>query len=323
MMATLPPALSNALEAEFAGFSPTQIHQAAERLSLAYRGRAGIRPALTPIDRAAYLAVRFPSTFAVANLVWQEASRAIPLNGVRTVLDVGSGPGTASLAAASLVDVATAFMRFERDAGWREVADRLARACGINGRFHHGAIAREMSLGPHDVVIASYALGELPSDERDAAVAALWSLAANTLIVIEPGTPKGFEIVRRAREQCLGSGGHAAAPCTHDARCPMSMEDWCHRPIRVARASFHREAKRAELSYEDEKFAYVVMARQQPVRRAPARVVRKPIRNSGHVHLDVCEERGLKRQTIARSDGAVYRNARDASWGDLWPPHDD
>ncbi len=323
MIATLPSALSSALEAEFAGFSPAEIHQAAERLSLAYRGRAQLRPVLSPIERAGYLAVRFPSTFAVANLVWQETSRAIPLEGVRSVLDAGSGPGTASLASSPSLNAEAVFTRLERDAGWRAIADRLAGACRIKGTFLHGAIAREMNLTPHDIVVVSYTLGELPPAERDVAVTALWSLAASALIVIEPGTPKGFEVVQRTRALCLESDGHAAAPCTHDARCPMSTQDWCHRPVRVARSAFHREAKRAELGYEDEKFAYIVMTRQKVVRHASARIVRKPIRNSGHVHLDVCEEAGLKRRTIARSDGALYRTARDAAWGDLWPPQED
>jgi ribosomal protein RSM22 (predicted rRNA methylase) len=91
----------------------------------------------------------------------------------------------------------------------------------------------------------------------------------------------------------------------------------------VTRTQTHRKAKRAELGHEDEKFAFVVMARDPPTRLAPGRIVRKPIRNSGHVHLDLCEASGLARRTIARSAGPLYRRARDAEWGDLWPPQDD
>jgi ribosomal protein RSM22 (predicted rRNA methylase) len=180
-----------------------------------------------------------------------------------------------------------------------------------------------MSVEPHDGVIACYALGELPQQERTAAIAALWSLAKKVFVVIEPGTPDGFENILRVRQHILASGGHAAAPCTHDAACPMNRADWCHRPVRVARSATHRAAKGAELSYEDEKFAYIVATRSAPLRRAPARIVRKPIRNAGHLHLDGCEADGIKRRTISRSDGKLYRTARDASWGDLWPPQDD
>ena len=323
MIAGLPVNIAEALQFEISGFPPAEIRQAAERLSLAYRGNAQITATLTALERAAYLAVRFPSTFAAANLVWEETARLIPLGDINTVLDAGSGPGTASLAARSCVPSATRFTRFERDAGWRDAGDRLAAACGLEGKFQQGAISRDLNVQPHDVVVAGYALGELPAAEREVCIAGLWSRAERALIVIEPGTPKGFESIRQTRQYCLSAGGHAAAPCTHDATCPMSGTDWCHRPVRVMRSATHRAAKRAELGYEDEKFAYIVMTREAPARLAPARIVRKPIRNAGHLHLDVCGADGLKRRTVARSDGALYRLARDASWGDLWPPQED
>jgi ribosomal protein RSM22 (predicted rRNA methylase) len=322
MIATLPDQLSQAIAKENAGFSPVQIHQAAEKLSLAYRGRAHIRPELSPAGRAAYLAVRFPSTFAAANHVWSEFDAAIPTDGIKSVLDVGAGPGTASLAAAPYLGAA-AFTYVERDAGWREPAQRLAQSLGLKHAFIRGEIGHPTKLAPHDVVIASYAIGELPPDERKSALEALWTNARQALIVIEPGTPKGFDVVVTVRALALSSGGHAAAPCTHNAACPMSTADWCHRPVRVARSAAHRAAKGADLAYEDEKFAYAVLTRLAPRRRSESRIVRKPIRNAGHVHLDLCSTSGLARQTVARSDGALYRAARDAAWGDLWPPHED
>jgi ribosomal protein RSM22 (predicted rRNA methylase) len=168
------------------------------------------------------------------------------------------------------------------------------------------------------VVVACYALGET-GDDRTAAVDALWTAAAKALIVVEPGTPRGFETVRDVRAQILAQGGHAAAPCGHDAPCPMSANDWCHRPVRVARNAAHRAAKQAALAFEDEKFSYVVLTRA-PVTSPGARIVRKPMRGSGHVHLDTCTPAGLERVTVARSDRDHYRAARDASWGGVWPP---
>jgi ribosomal protein RSM22 (predicted rRNA methylase) len=321
MIAALPAALSQAIQAEIAPFSGAQIQQAADRLSLAYRGKGALPAALSPVERAAYLAVRFPSTIAAANAVWTDASRAIGVDAIRSVLDAGSGPGTASFAATAHAPQA-AFTCVERDAGWRDVSARLANALGVRVAFEHADFARH-TASKHDVVVACYALGELPAEMREATVAKLWSLAKTALILIEPGTPKGFDIVKAARAHCLVSGGHAGAPCTHDAPCPMTTEDWCHRPVRVARSAVHRAAKRADLAYEDEKFAYVVMTREPAAHAARGRIVRKPMRGSGHVHLDVCEEAGLQRRTIARSDAAHYRDARDASWGDLWPPQDD
>lgn len=320
MTQTLLDAFEDALEQELARFPLSELREVAESLSIGYRDRSKIRHTLSPIDRAAYLGVRFPSTFAVAGHVWDDVAQFIEPIEVETILDVGAGPGTASLAAARIFPQAQ-FSLFERDAGWREIATTLSRAAEMKARFIPGAIEQATQLGEHDVVVASYALNELPAAHLAAAVGQLWRCARKAMIVIEPGTPKGFEVVQNVRAQLLAVGAHAAAPCTHDLTCPMSPQDWCHRPVRVRRSAAHRFLKRAELGYEDEKFSYVVMTRAAPQRLGAGRVVRKPIRPKGHVHLDVCTSDGLRRVTSSKRQGAAYKAARDCDWGDVWSDH--
>lgn len=322
MITTLSEPLSRAIEAEIAGVPAPVLRAAAAALSGAYRGKTALGAALSPPDRAAYLAVRFPSTFAVAKAVWREFERVMPPGGIRSILDVGAGPGTAALAAQDVFDSGTRYTYLERDKGWLDPAKRLAAACGLKPDVRLGALTRNTKLDPHDAVVASYALNELPQAERTAVVDALWRAAGTALVIIEPGTPKGFDVVRSAREMLLAQGAHAAAPCTHDGACPMSVDDWCHRPQRVSRSAAHRGAKQAQLGFEDEKFSFVILTRESPHRGAAARIVRKPIRNPGHVHLDLCAGDGLNRVTVARSDGPSYRDARDAAWGGTWPPYD-
>jgi ribosomal protein RSM22 (predicted rRNA methylase) len=317
MIATLPEPLALAIEAELEGHDSAAIRTAAAALSEAYRGRQAIARALSPIERAAYLAVRFPSTFASAAAVWRELASVCDLSHVRAVLDVGAGPGTASLAAHDVLPNTT-FHLFERDSGWRQTASSLAASLKLESTFRTGALLG--ALDPHDIVIAAYALNELPETERAKAIAALWSATRTALIVLEPGTPKGFAVCDMARAHALAAGAHAAAPCTHNGDCPMTTTDWCHRPVRVARSASHRSAKLGSLGYEDEKFSYVILTRDPPRRDAPARIVRKPIRNAGHVHLDLCDVHGLQRLTVGRRDKANYRDARNAEWGDVWPP---
>jgi ribosomal protein RSM22 (predicted rRNA methylase) len=100
----------------------------------------------------------------------------------------------------------------------------------------------------------------------------------------------------------------------------MNERDWCHRTVRVERSAWHRALKLADLAFEDEKFSYVAMTRARPSHQAGARIVRRPIRAGGHVHLDLCSQAGLTRTTVARSARTLYKAARDAEWGDAWPP---
>ena len=316
-MIALPEPLLDAVEAELQQHDPSAIRNAADVLSRSYRGQAGIAPALSPVARAAYLAVRFPSTFASASVVWNQLAQILAPGEVETVLDVGAGPGTASLAAANAFPSAK-FLQAERDAGWRAIAERLANAASIAASFQSAALPHRFAQ--HDIVVAGYALNELATKDIADATRELWSAARKALIVLEPGTPRGFAIAENVRAQILAAGGHAAAPCTHSDLCPMTSKDWCHQPVRVARSASHRAAKLGALPFEDEKFSYVVMTREPPRRIAQARIVRKPIRNAGHVHLDLCTVGTLQRVTVARSDKELYRDARDAAWGDHWPP---
>jgi ribosomal protein RSM22 (predicted rRNA methylase) len=81
----------------------------------------------------------------------------------------------------------------------------------------------------------------------------------------------------------------------------------------------HRSVKDADLSFEDEKFSYVALSRKPSTSLVPARVIARPVQGSGHVHLDVCTPQGLARRTYSKRQGAMYKAAKRANWGDAAP----
>ena len=256
---------------------------------------------------AAYLAYRAPATFAAAAAVFRQVARQRPGWAPRSLLDVGAGPGVAAWAAVeawpSLTELTLVEVEPEMLAAGREL---LPAATWVAGGL---AAAR----GPADLVVASYVLGELP----DVATAALglWRQTADTVAFVEPGTPDGYRRVLAARAAVLDGGGHTIAPCPHDLPCPLRPDDWCHFAVRLPRSRLHRRAKGVELGYEDEKFSYAVLGRE-PVPHAPARVIRQPQVRSGHVNLVTCEPDGIYERTVSRKQGALYKDARSAGWGD-------
>ena len=85
-------------------------------------------------------------------------------------------------------------------------------------------------------------------------------------MIVEPGTPAGYERILAARARLIELGRVIVAPCPHQAACPMPPgKDWCHFGARVNRSALHRRVKDADLSYEDEKFSYVVAVRPEIV----------------------------------------------------------
>lgn len=316
-IAGVPSSIALVIAEEADRVAVSELIHGAQSISLAYRRERGaVPPALTDAQRAAYLAVRLPATFAAISAALRELETVAGHSSFTSCLDIGAGPGTASLAALGLWPSLSAH-RLERDRGWLDVARRLSEALGASSTAESGDFA-SANLEPHDLVLAAYALNELPAATLDTTINRLWSASAKALVVVEPGTPSGFSVIRRVREICLDLGAHAAAPCTHNANCPMTPADWCHRSVRVERTALHRRLKDAELGWEDEKFSYVALTREPPQRIGAGRIVRKPIRAGGHVHLDLCTQTGLERATIARSDRAAYKQARDVEWGDLW-----
>jgi ribosomal protein RSM22 (predicted rRNA methylase) len=239
-----------------------------------------------------------------------------------TLLDVGAGPGTAMWAASQVWPTLNRITLLERERDMIALGKRLAAhadsAAVRSATWNKVDITGLWDTPPHDLVIASYVLGELTSDARDALVQKLWERTRGTLVLVEPGTPDGFSRIQRARQLLLGAGGKTVAPCPHDKQCP---SEWCHFAQRVSRSRLHRQVKAGELAYEDEKFSFVGMSRTQGATFA-GRVIRHPQVRKGHIQLEVCTPDGVQRMVVTRKAGALFRQARDLRWGDVMPSRD-
>ena len=108
----------------------------------------------------------------------------------------------------------------------------------------------------------------------------------------------------------IGGGFRVAAPCPHQLDCPLAGGDWCHLPAHVERSALHRAVKGGELSYEDEKFSYV-LATRLPVEPYAARVIRHPMIRKGLVGLPLCQADGTAAQRlVSKRQGAAYKEAK-------------
>jgi len=299
----LPIAIRQQIEerAEALGFPA--LKRAATALSEAYR--EGRTPRLPDAERtAAYLVTRMPATYAAAHTVLGEV--ALRAGAIGSILDAGAGTGAASLAAREHFPDAAITM-LERDGA----LSSAARQWLPHAKLLSGDIARLEVLPPHDLVIAVYALGEF----GEAMAARLWQAARVALVVIEPGTPRGFALIRKIRGELLEAGARMIAPCPAETACPLADPDWCHFAARVERSSLHRRVKGGELGYEDEKFSYVALARQ-PVELPAARIIRHPQHRPGLVEIATCTAAGLATERVTKRDRDRFRAARKAAWGD-------
>ncbi|WP_435970430.1 small ribosomal subunit Rsm22 family protein [Streptomyces sp. Qhu_M48] len=326
MNASAPSAdsLRAALAGLLDGLPPRQAAQAVDRLIANYRGTT---PTDAPVlrdrsDVAAYAAYRMPATFEAVRGALDALREAAPDWEPRTHTDVGGGTGAASWAVAEAwADEPPRSTVLD----WAEPALTLGRelaAGALDAEWRTARIGGALKLAETDLVTVSYVLKELTPADRAALVAEA-ARVARTVVIVEPGTPDGYERIIAARTLLVEAGFTVAAPCPHSGACPIEPgTDWCHFSARVSRSSLHRQVKGGSLPYEDEKYSYVAATRVPPT-PAVSRITRRPQIRKGLVLLDLCGPDGLTRDTVTKRHGPLYKQARDAAWGDPWPPEDE
>ena len=320
-------AFEAAIERELAEVRRGDLRAPAAALSERYRsagataGGAGGR--LDADQVRAYLATRAPATFAAIRSVLTELRSLRPGWAPRTVLDLGAGPGTATWAAAAVFPTLERAVLVERDPLMAAAGVRLAAAAPAAPAAPAPAPAAHwisedaaaISGRQSDLVVAAYLLGEVGRDREGAALERWWEATLGELVLVEPGTPAGFERLRMARTLLVEWGAHVTAPCPHDGLCPMIGSDWCHFAVRLGRSPLHRDVKGGRLGYEDEKYSFLAVSAVRPAASAP-RLLRSPRLHKGHVRVRLCETDGLHERVISRRDGELYKQARAARWGD-------
>lgn len=315
----LPSPLRRAIERSLSDTKLAELATAAAALSQRYREERpqGGLHINSEKDALAYLAVRLPATYAAIRASFAAIAAARSDFAPKTMLDIGAGPGTAVWAAAESWPGLSDALLIEATPIFRACGERLAAGARLPRVVWHTAdvTVEGIDYAPGDLVVLAYALNELAPGFRKPVLQRLWRATADILVIIEPGTPAGWQRILAARHQLIESGAHVIAPCPHAAPCPLQPPDWCHFAERVARSRLHRQAKNAQVPWEDEKFSYLAVSRK-PLPNAAARVIARPRKASGRVTLKLCRPDGSAgEQLFSRRDGISFKRASRSHWG--------
>src|ERR1700719_556579 len=320
----LPPDLKAGLDRLAYGMSRKALAERAATQSRNYRAGCGSHRITTADDVLAYAFTRLPATYAAAVAVFNAMYETLPTFRPRTLLDVGAGPGTAAFAAVRVFETLVDIRFIDANAGLRKLAltlmaeaDNETLRRGADGQsYRHGnAVTLVAETQPADLVVVSYMAGEIAAGELARFTQLLWGATAGALVVIEPGTPEGYERVLRMRGELIAAGAHMAAPCPHGRACPLQPPDWCHFAQRLPRSRDHLRIKGAEVPFEDEKFSYMVLSRGK-AQSIDARVLARPKITKSAVAAKLCTESGLVVDIATRRDADAYRRRKSWRWGD-------
>jgi ribosomal protein RSM22 (predicted rRNA methylase) len=310
--------------AQLAGaLAPAELTRRAHALSDVYReGGDSARAIRDGADADAYAVARLPATYAASAAVLTRIAEHAPEFAPRSLLDAGAGPGTASWAAVAAWPGLDSIVMLDRHPHLLALAKRL---CGFGPQALRKAELRLSDLANlvpeerYDLVLANYAIAEIPNGQRDSRIEMLWSLCKGVLAIVEPGTPQGFARIRRCRDLLFERGAQPLAPCPGAYACPMTASDWCHFSVRLPRSRAHMRAKNAEVPFEDERFSFIAVARESVAAAMPvARILAEPVMRKPGVALRLCAGGEMSERLVLKRDGSAYKRAAKARWGDAF-----
>ncbi|MBA0915268.1 MAG: hypothetical protein H0Z54_05845 [Nitrospira sp.] len=298
-----------------------------------------------PAHAAAYRAYFLPVNLSKVQVLLDELPRdnvAGEAGRPMTVLDLGCGPGTGSLALLDWLwyrnpERAKSLSVLAADSSpgplqetkklWNAycqevgIASTGLRCLGGNLEHpHKGDLGKQIAKGgPYDLIIMANCLNELfvtafdPPAERAAVVGQLLPFLAphGTIMIVEPALRQTARALHQVRNHLLKQGRCTVySPCLHEGACPAldHPDDWCHeeRPWQASPAIAAIDQK-VEFIKDALKFSYLLLRTdgRTIVPRSPQtfRVVSELRELKGDTRAWLCNELG--RLEIGRLDRAA------------------
>ncbi|MCK9420176.1 MAG: small ribosomal subunit Rsm22 family protein [Nitrospirae bacterium] len=284
--------------------------------------------------RNAYRAYFLPSNLSKIHKPLQELSlhpRGLFSKPKLRLLDIGAGPGTASLGALTFFSRQEwkyphlEFTAVDQVAGNLKIAEELFSSFGTTPE-------REASLktvrtdieglgnilhGHFDVIILSNVMNELFARDEGRTGKRIGILNAilkrfladdGSCIIIEPALRETSREMLEVRDGLLEQGLHVYSPCLFNQKCPalVNPKDWCHEDIPWDPPALVKEIdKLTGLRKDSLKFSYLVLRKdglslKDGPRENSFRVVSEPLASKGKLEYYLCG--AGERKLVMRQD---------------------
>lgn len=299
----LPENVSEKLESLYFEFDKKKLKSTQENLTKKYKTETGnsVNKIETKEAGLLYAISRMPATFAVTKSVLDEMVIENNFNDIETIFDIGSGTGAGYLALSETFENADIKL-FEREDNMIFAFSKIFDYPVSKFDIVHSKINEKS-----DLVLCSYVLSEMTESDRKIAIDNLLKMTDKYLLLIDTGTPETFREYMEIKKYVLNSGYSVIAPCK--TNCCDLGEDYCQFYARVERSKLMKMAKDAELSYEDEKYFYLLISKEKTQENNKCRVIRRPSYETNRVKLVVCDD-GKKDIVITKSDKEKYKKSR-------------
>lgn len=279
------------------------LSESRQNLTARYKNETGRSKSLInkETDSVVYAISRMPATYAVVHDLIVELVEEGKLDGVQTVVDFGSGTGAGYFAIKDIFDDVCIDL-VERDVNMIKCFDKLS----------DGEVKVETRnifdyLKSADLVLTSYVLSEMLESDRFKTIDKLLEVSNKYLLIIDTGTPQVYQDMMKIKEYVYEKGFFVTAPCM-SKNCGLK-DDYCQFFARVERSSLHKQLKSGTLSYEDEKYFYLLIEKKER-EIFGERIIRRPIFKENMIEVKVCSNSGVKNKVYTKKDKELFKKVK-------------
>lgn len=333
-MITLPTNIEQNIDSILKSeFAPDWIRSAL-RLSSEYRAERVVsvkRFVKTKNDVFGYIALRSPSTYSQIYTALSQIKEVLPSWNPKTMLDIGSGPGTAIWAVSTIFPEIIKVTALEREAEFIEVGKRILsehRNIIVDWKNIDLTAEENSDANTYDIVVISSALNELDDKTQVKILNFAFERCNGVLLITEPGTPFGYSVFRNCAKILEAFSGDFIAPyiggkyvdseeVQFSAR--IKRPDFQKRVRQNQRKQDHKNNNRLlpASDWEESNFYYFAYSKIPSEIFGKGRVIGNPSVNKGYVYIDILKSEAVSKIQILKRDKDAFKLSKKYKPGDL------
>jgi ribosomal protein RSM22 (predicted rRNA methylase) len=278
-------------------------------------------------DVLAYLGLRVPSTYAQIYSALLQIRELLPAWKPKSLLDLGSGPGTGLWAAKTVWPSIATATSIDREEHFQSIGKEIIEntAFSVDVSWQNQNLMRSLEnriSSTYDLVIIANVLNELTAPKRERLLKQAYAHCKGIMIIIEPGTPSGFQIIQTTAKDFSGNNS-LIAPYVANSFV-QSDEYWIHFSQKFIRPEFQRRLRQQMRNsplmasdWEEAKYSYVAVGKISPKEEFWGRCIGSVTKQKGFLEVPILTQNEILHARIMKRHKKEYAFAKDLGWGQI------
>jgi ribosomal protein RSM22 (predicted rRNA methylase) len=308
--------------------------KSATNLSLKYRtnrNRQGAHFIKSYEDALGYLALRAPSTYSQ---IYGALNSIKELNGSwspQSILDIGSGPGTALWAAKEIFPSIQNAVAIEKEDHFISLGQSiLSPVSEISVGWKRNDFSSSLPRldSKFDLVIVANVLNEMDANTMNRTIAYAFAQSKGVVLIVEPGTPQGYETIKEAAHKIKSSEYKLIAPYIKNVFIDSDEVNFVQRIKRTdsqkrikqhqrKNSGTEKEKMLPASDWEETKYYYLAYSNHDSEIMAEGRLLETPVIYKPYIQLKILQEDGITIQRILKTNKENFKSAKKLRWGDI------